>query len=176
VFVAAGFRPEIRALRADGTLERIIRWNAAPTPLTDEVMTRLVRMSMPTGTAEDRVQSIVARALATPRPAVMPAYARVKVDGAGRIWVEDYNIRPDLTVRHPADWTVFDPSGQPLGRVVLPAVGGVATIGPTPADPATPRNRHIDLGSIGRDELVLTWRDDQLGFPHLTLHALEAVP
>jgi hypothetical protein len=30
----------------------------------------------------------------------------------------------------------------------------------------------VDVRSIGSDDVVLSWRDDDLGFVHLTFHAL----
>jgi hypothetical protein len=116
----------------------------------------------------------MARAFSLSRPAYLPAYGRIQVDAGGRIWVEDYALAKIPPV-FPQAWTVFDASGQPLGRVVIPAVPGVARLCPDCADERVRESLRLDLRSVGRDEVVLAWDDDSLGFPHVSLHRLQPV-
>jgi hypothetical protein len=86
-------------------------------------------------------------------------YFNILIDAASRVWVQDHPIGSN----RPWPFTVFDADGRALGRVQLPFPEGAAQ--------AT-----VDVRSIGRDALILSWRDAELGFPHLTLHVIEALP
>ena len=174
VFVGDGRSPEVRVYALDGSLDRIIRWTGGQLPLTEERYTELARATIPTNTPSDQVQRRMADALARPRPTNLPAYGRIDVDAADRIWVEDYALNEFPPV-FPMPWTVFDPSGQPLGRVVLPTIPGVAKLCPQCPDARVQQSLRLELRSIGRDRVVLEWRDDELGFVHLSFHALESL-
>jgi hypothetical protein len=75
------------------------------------------------------------RILAAPRPAAFPAFGRVRVDPADRIWIEDYTTG--------SLWNVFDSAGKFLGKLTLPRYDGAAT----------------ELVALERDAVVLMHRD-----------------
>jgi hypothetical protein len=157
VYVGDGRNPEVRVYSADGRLERIVRWTEVA-PLTDDLLVRLVTATVPLNDPrrEERLANAIARARAGRTTWTLPAYADLRVDDAGRLWIQDYYLGRNLVGRIPSPWTVFAPSGQPLGRVELP---------PLPDPLLEPR-------WIGRDRIALRWVGDQLGFLHLTYHDL----
>ena len=112
--------------------------------------------SFPRGTPQSEIDQRVARFRTRLHPDHLPAYFRIQVDGAGRIWVEDYPTESPF----PRPWTVFDSTGPSLGRVLFPEIPG---------------SEAGDIASIGDNEVLIAWRDEELGFAHLTVHALEPV-
>jgi hypothetical protein len=153
LYVGDGDLPEIRVYTMGGKLVRIVRWQQSQIPVTDEVLKGQVMRSAPRGTPQSAIDQRLARARAMPQPATVPAYFRIQVDAAGRIWVEDHPIESAA----PRPWTVFDSTGGALGRVLPPKIPGA---------------RFSELPSVGQDEAVVAWRDEENGFAHLTFHAL----
>jgi hypothetical protein len=80
-------------------------------------------------------------------PAVRPAFVRLLIDEATRIWAEDF--RADLA--SPRPWTVFDAQGRAIGRISTPAA--------------------LTIEQIGRD-FVLGWLRDELDVEHVQLYRL----
>ncbi len=156
IYVGDGRLPEVRVHRLDGTLTRIIRWSAAPIPVTPELLVQRVRQSIPSDAPAGTFERRMERARTMPRPAIVPVYFRIEIDATGRLWVQDHPIGST----YPWPWTVFDSAGHALGPVSLPRLQGVT---------------RIDIRSIGRDTVLLHWKDEESGFPHLTFHALEKV-
>ncbi len=157
VYAGDGRTSEIKVFRSTGGLSRIIRWNDPGIALTREAFT-IIMGKVYSELSADALQAQITRLMLRPQPAALPRYQSIIVDDAGRIWVVDY---PDLTGRTsaPTAWTVFDSIGRPIGRVAQPLVNGTTGAG---------------LVWIGRDEVLLRWRDTN-GFAHLTFHALERV-
>jgi hypothetical protein len=156
LYVGDGDLPEIRVYTMDGKLLRIIRWEQARIPVTDEVLKEQVVRSAGTGAPQSVIDRRLTRARTMPQPATVPAYFRIQVDAAGRIWVEDHPIES----APPRPWTVFDSAGRGLGRVVAPKISGA---------------RSSEIASVSRNEAVVTWRDEENGFAHVTFHALAPV-
>jgi hypothetical protein len=141
LYVGDGRTPEVRIYSIAGKLAQIIRWNdpiaKAPESAVSEV---------PVG--------------ASPRPpaltlGIVPAYAHLRADDAGRLWVQDY------FGRQPQGWTVFAADGRLLGRVEPPAI------------PAASRG-HVEIVGTHADHVVLAWRDEADGALHLAFHTLSA--
>lgn len=156
VFVGDGRRPELMVYRDDGTLARLIRWRQEPIRVTDALLRERIRGSVPANAPEGTVEARLQRARSRPQPPTVPAYFRIEVDDAGRVWVEDHPIASP----GPRPWTVFDAAGRALGRVEPPQLPGASVVA---------------IRSIDHDTVVLAWRDEALGFAHLSLHRLEAV-
>lgn len=130
IHVGNGSLPEFRVYSLSGRLERVVRWQAPAVPAT-------AALPRPDG----------ARPRLPPSPReTLPYYWSLKVDGLGRIWVEDYNRE---------GWSVFDASGAFLGKLAIPAL----SMGRT------------EVVWIGTDRVMLASRDAD-GSPLLTLHAL----
>lgn len=157
LYVGDGRAPELFVYANDGTLTRIIRWSEAGTPVTPEMVDEQIRGTIPSNTPASEVQERLARGRRRPHPATVPVYFQIMVDDARRIWVQDHPANAEV----PWPWTVFDPDGRALGRVYLPEIEGA---------------RGTDIRSVGRDTVLLAWRDTVAGFPHLTFHALEQAP
>lgn len=62
---------------------------------------------------------------ALPTQMRLPAMRRAVVADDGRIWVQRHPTSPEA----PADWTVFDATGRPRGRLVLPAGSDITAAG-----------------------------------------------
>jgi hypothetical protein len=155
VYVGNGQRPEIRVYTRKGALVRIIRWQQSLIPVTDELLKERVMAREPRGTPSSVGERRLEFFRGMPQPATIAAYFNLKVDDAGRIWVQDHPLNG------PAHgWTVLDSTGRALGRVSLPEIPGA---------------RGIEFESASDHEVQLVWRDEENGFAHLTFHELGPV-
>lgn len=115
LFVGIGARYEIRKWTLGGRLERIVRRDVEPLPVTSEDIARYKEERL--AVADEAWRAFNERRLAgMPFPERMPAYADLKVDSGGNLWVEAYR-RPG---EDPPRWSVFDPDGRWLGVVETP--------------------------------------------------------
>jgi len=122
--------PEVDILTPRGRLTRIVRWRAAPVPVTDGDRTAYIqamagRARPGQGELQKRLEQMVREA---PLPAQKPAYAGLLVGPRGTLWVQAYTA-PDLTRQVP--YQVFDSTGQWLGALTLPARFSARQIGDT---------------------------------------------
>jgi hypothetical protein len=156
VYVGDGTIPEFHVHASGGALKRITRWTEPLVPVTTAMIDERIRASIPLNTPQAEVQERLERGRSRPHPSHVPVYFNILVDAADRLWVQDHPIGS----ARPWPFTVFDAEGRALGRVHLPPIDGAAQ--------AT-----VDIRSIGRDTVIISWRDEELGFPHLTLHAIE---
>jgi hypothetical protein len=156
VYTGDGRLPEVRVYHRDGRLERIVRWADTPVAVTDEVFAQVVRAVLPTGNFEENL----ARQRVRRHPSTFPVYQQILLDDAGRMWVQD---APDVlnpqSWKPSLPWTVFDASGRPLGRLRAPALS----------------DGFVDISGVAEDGVWLRWKDDELGFVHLTFHPLERI-
>ncbi len=164
VLVAIPYEPEIRRYASTGELRQVVRWDEDRIPFDDAALAALIEeghLRFPArapGSQAPSASDAVARFRNEPRPAWLPFIGEMKTDAAERLWVRDHAWSPSGG----SVWTVFGPDGHPLGRVAVPEI---------------PEARGaIRLGSIGVDDVVLVWRDAALGFVHLTVHSLGALP
>lgn len=125
LFVASGDRWEVRAFAADGALERIIRLDRAPTPITQADLAAYIEEQVAVASDPTRAQEIRQGLAEMPILEVMPAFAGLKADALGYLWVERY--------RRPGDsipvFDVLDPEGRVTSRVALPEPMEVLEIG-----------------------------------------------
>jgi hypothetical protein len=156
LYVGNGQFPEIRVYNSKGALVRIIRWDQTRIPITDELLKKQVTRNFSTNAPSSQIEGALSHARATPQPSMVPAYFQIRVDAAGRIWIQDHPIEHAA----PFPWTVLDSTGRALGRVIPPTIPG---------------GRVSEIPTIGRDEAVVVWRDEELGFAHVSFHALQPV-
>ena len=113
---------------------------AAPMPLPADLRERRlrsgVRMNQPSNAL-----AILRRLKRLPHRERWPAFDKLKVDAAGRLWVEGYNQGPSST----STWRIFSPGGCQIATVVIP-----------PGPDGTERH----LLSIGDKRILVRYDDD----------------
>ncbi|MDX1392790.1 MAG: 6-bladed beta-propeller [Gemmatimonadota bacterium] len=119
---------EIRVYAPDGHLSQVVRRNDAPEPVTAADMDRWTEWNVgrhasgPEG-GSAAMERASERAERVEPPETKPAFSYLLVDGAGNIWAENYrwawdDVPPDPG---PATWSVFDPDGEWITDVEVPA-------------------------------------------------------
>jgi hypothetical protein len=106
---------EMQLRAADGTLLRLIRRLREPVPVTAADLERLTEErlgNMPDEGIRARMSDIMGQ---MPAPQVRPAFADLRADDAGNLWV-----RESVILDEPKIWTVFDDDGRLLGPIELP--------------------------------------------------------
>jgi hypothetical protein len=109
-------RWDLRIHGPDGRLERIVRVDRMPAPLTPAILEAEIERQM-TSAPEGARDVLRTRLSEGPHPEALPAFGAVVGDAGGRLWVEVF--RPD-SEEGPAPWAVFDAEGRLLGGVSLP--------------------------------------------------------
>jgi len=131
LFVTRGDQYEVRQYDGNGRLQRIIRRDWAPEPVTgadiaahmEQVEEQFERFSFPTA------QRSVARERneeAARRSSVKPAIRAIALSKSGHLWVLPWSLRWDST----AAYDVFQPDGRWLGSVTVPEGHWLTDIGP----------------------------------------------
>jgi hypothetical protein len=115
---------EIREFTISGRLARIIRLDPDLKITPADIERYRERQLAPYEPAARRV--IEQRMRPSDFPETFPAFERLLIDGAGRLWVEDLER---TGFKDSGQWMVFDREGRPLGRVALPAGFHVSQIG-----------------------------------------------
>ena len=126
---------EIRAFRADGTLERILRRPVDRRPVEPAEVERLKTQEL-TETEERWRKTVEDKWKSAPVATHHPAFANMTVDADGALWVEE----PKITADDPGKASVFDPDGRLLGSVALPG--------------------NFRITEIGRDYVLGVWKDE----------------
>lgn len=130
VYVGRGDNFEYLTYRRGASLTRIVRWAAAPEPVTPEDRDRFETFraaaiaESPSGIRNDIPEPGTFR-----YPDHRPAYASLLVDGDGHLWARAFpanapgyaNQAPPSPSNPPDLWSVFDPEGRWLGQVSTPA-------------------------------------------------------
>ena len=115
VYVGDGRKFEYRVYDANGKLHRIVRTSDRLLPFRQSDAEAVMTMRLPRGIPANAKEEVLGQMRSIPRPAYWPAYSRLVVDPAGRVWLSDPPRSPSV----PASWAVFDPKGFLLGRVTL---------------------------------------------------------
>ena len=139
VLVAPNERFSFDWYGADGRLQRSVRRQWTPVPVTTAAVTAQIEewlSEFPAGMEKRKAQARASWA-AAPRREVKPPYGRVLVSAAGEVWVQEYG-EPGQRSR-PAVYSVFDRSGPWLGQVTVAA--------------------GVELRMVGTDEILAVWRD-----------------
>lgn len=142
--VGMGERPEVRVYDRVRGLVRIIRWDTPPVPVTAQDAEQYDAILAYRGATYGQEEVMdFPQASAFDLPATKPYYSRLLVADDGRLWVQRY---PDVYAqfeqqdgarfgREPAQWWVFEPTGQLLGLFATPrgvyphAIGGTHLFG-----------------------------------------------
>lgn len=148
LFVADSERYEVAVYGADGALRRRIRAPRPPEPLTAEEVRRYRDEQLAASGAGDERSATERLLEATPFPRTKSAFADMRVDAEGAVWLREHAIGSGA----PGRWTVFGADGALLGTVQTPA--GLRVL------------------EIGRDHLLGIWRDE-LDVEHVRLYRLE---
>ncbi len=116
-------RYEIRAFRADGSLERIVRRDLVRRVPAQADIEADIEMRLPIyGLSEAEADAVRAEAMpryeGVPVADYLPAFASIMVDEVSHLWIEEYeSVTDDFPMRL---WTVFDPEGRVLGFFETP--------------------------------------------------------
>jgi hypothetical protein len=146
-FQGSAEAPQVGWYDARGRLARLVRWSAAPRPVTPADAARYRERAL--AAADPAARPGMRRMLAElPMPERMPAYAAILADRSGALWVQEYPVAEEDPVR----WTVFDPEGRQLGTLTLP-----------------PRFRVTDVG----DDYVLGVAQDDLDVQQVQVYRLD---
>ena len=109
---------------------RLVRSSDVLAVISDAELAELVRDRRLTRDAADRARGTL----------TWPAYGDVKLDNAGRLWIQHTRRRAD----EPDSWVSFDSTGVLLGRLVVPTYLGDLR---TRSVLAIERNEVLVLGS-----------------------------
>lgn len=153
MYYGSGQSGEVRAYSLNGKLLSIVRLSDPRRTITGADVERRLASTIPTNVSADERSARLERMHSQPHAEFWPAYARIHVDRQGRIWMEDYRSEYPM-----ADgWSVFDPSGRLVGRLVFPA-------------PAK-GERAAQVISFG-DNTVLLRQHDADGADHLSAYSI----
>lgn len=135
----------------DGSLERIVRVAGSLRPVEAGAFEQVRDEALEQSSSDELRDMWRDMFDAMPRHETYPAYRRILVDAARRIWLEDYAGPSDVG----RTWTVFDPDGRMLGRVEVP--------------------EGLLILDIGADYVAGVYRDE-LEVEHVQLYGLETAP
>lgn len=116
VYVADSEHPEIRVLAVDGMPLRLMRWSAPIREITQADVDRARDLAL-AGVSEGRRPDVERMFAEMPMHATMPAFAKLRVDRDGNVWVQRYRTEWD---EGKSEWLIFDTSGQLTARAELP--------------------------------------------------------
>jgi hypothetical protein len=152
--VGEGSSFEIRIFTLEGRVQRIIRCRLVPQSVTAAIVEeyKVTQLQGLVGSALTARRTVLDRLTF---PQSLPSYGRVEIDGAHRIWVEEY--QPPTSKDIERWWTVFAPDGRMLGSVRIPAGSG------------------RKLVTIGVDRFVIL-RTDSDNLPHLEVYVFSGTP
>ena len=151
-------RPEVTWRLPDGTVTQIVRWQAEPAPLTEEMLEGIEdgyragnQMANPGATAAD-IDRMTDGNMATFRAVIggsMPLFTTPFADAENRVWLPSY--RPGVRSEGVPVYTVIGPNGEWLGKVESP-----------------PRHRILDVAH----GLVLGVQLDETDVEHVVVYEL----
>ena len=135
-YFSSGDTHQVEAYTPSGQLERIIRLDRELVPVTAADVERLIEEA--TADAEDENQARQIREGFDEMPAAdfMPAFADLKADALGYLWIEEHNALGNA----PSTYTILDPGGAVVGSLTLP--------------------RELTVLEIGADYLLGLYRDE----------------
>jgi len=119
LYIGTSDGPEILVLGSNGVLERVVRWKAAPVPVTPadiEAYIAAFGEGWRPGQEEMRDRFLLMLKQA-PFPKWKPSYAGILIGPEGSIWIRRYT-EPDRSA--PTTFEVLDSTGMWLGGVQMP--------------------------------------------------------
>ncbi len=148
VFVGDAGSGEIEVRSLDGALERLIRWSAAPVPVTAHDRAAVEEDALATLRQAARRDDLRRWLGEVPFPDSKPGFTALATDAAERLWVQLPTRAGEALDR----WVVFTAGGEPVAEASPPAGSR--------------------LLEIGDDYAIALWRD-ALDVEHVRLHGLE---
>jgi hypothetical protein len=100
-----------------GTLQRVIRLERDPVPVTNQMVEQHFANALETDNPNRR-RALTRLMSELPIPDHLPAFAAMLADADDNLWVQDY---PQTGDEQPSVWRVFSPDGRPLGAIEMPA-------------------------------------------------------
>ena len=128
VYVGEGRVPELHVFEATGQTRRI-RWNAPSLAITDEDWDHFEESYADFLREYPEERDLVPALESYVRPDFRPAYASMRVDGAGRVWLQHYGSYGPFSPDPSSEWTVIGADGRWLAEVTLPEGLTVLTVG-----------------------------------------------
>lgn len=116
VYLGSGERYEILAYDSTGSVRRIFRAPAEDLSVTPELLADLREQRL-ASTAPEEHPAVERWLRELPPVENMPAYTKLLVDPAGRVWARRFPLPGQTGER----WGVFEPDGRFLGHVTMPA-------------------------------------------------------
>ena len=120
-------RPEVTWRLSDGTVTQIVRWQAEPAPLTEEMLQGIEaglrasnQMANPGAAAAD-IDRMTDNDMSVYRAVIggpMPLFTTTFADAEGRVWLPSY--RPGDSSEGVPSYTVISADGEWLGTVEAP--------------------------------------------------------
>jgi hypothetical protein len=114
--IASNERFQLDFYGAEGDLHRSVRVATPPTPVTAAMLETEVEhraANMP----EEARPGYRASLQDMPTPETLPVFVQVLEDAVGNVWVRLFSLPSQPG---PAEWAVFDPTGQIVGRMQTP--------------------------------------------------------
>jgi hypothetical protein len=106
---------QLEVYTRDGRLERLIRRDVPPRPVTDDDLESALQARLESISDPARRENTDREYRKMPLPETMPYYQAALADAEGNLWVQDFSPGEP-----PAGWSVFDPEGRFLGTVAMP--------------------------------------------------------
>jgi hypothetical protein len=101
----------------DGELRRIVRTGRAPEPITETHLAAHFERMLEAMPEELRRQwEAEGRRTDEPHGEFVPPYGEIGTDRSGNLWISDYDDPTGPAGR----WTIHDPEGRVLARIVMP--------------------------------------------------------
>jgi hypothetical protein len=117
---------EIEVRSQEGELQRIIRVDRCPQPVTQEQVDALMEEALE-GLEDDNISRRFRRYYETaPIPEYHPAHESLFADREGFLWVQETRV----TDEEPRRYSIFDPHGRLTGTLVFPNRLSILEIGP----------------------------------------------
>lgn len=126
IYVGTSDAWSIDVLDPEGSLIGLIRRSRELGPVTPDVIERYVASQLDALRNQDARQENERFYATVDYPERLPAYGSMRVDDDGNLWVQDYVVARDDSLR----WSIFDRAGRILGRVSMPPGMAVHQIGP----------------------------------------------
>ena len=156
IVIGSTDRYELKAFRADGSLERLVRRAHVPRAPTPADVAAYIDENVPQpspGISDAERQGLRrSRRVYESMPVAghFPAFTSIITDALDHLWVEEYEFPGEE--RPGSLWTVFDAEGQVLGFVETPEVLAILEIG---------------------EDYILTWKRDDLDVEYVQVWPLE---
>ena len=150
LYIGAADRYEVQAFDLTGKPVATIRSAHSPRAITDEDIDYAMELEI-AETGERARAGIQRRYGMMTLPKTTPAYAALRVDYAGNLWIQDYP-RPSAST---VTWRVFSRDGASVARVDLPT--------------------HLAVYEIGADYVLGRYLDPDESVPQVRLYRLHRV-